>query len=132
MKKIPSRQMDVRTTLEGNLLATKPTELTPSQTENKSSSNQESSSRQECLDDPKMEVENRAFTQLPFEQKIPQVIEELQPIKQKVIVIPTANSQEKQTLECASPLYKIKNIIDKYKGVSNLTESGISRLLNEK
>lgn len=35
-------------------------------------------------------------------------------------------------MECHSPLYKIKNILDKYKDVSNMTESRINRILNEK
>ena len=49
---------------------------TPLHTENKSSSNQEESSREECEEDPlKMEVSNHAFTQLPFEEKAPKVVE---------------------------------------------------------
>ena len=32
-------------------------------------------------------------------------------------------------MEITSPLYKIKNILDRYKDVSKMTESGITRLL---
>ena len=77
-----------------------------------------------------MEVQNHAFTQLPVEEKAEKNVD-YEPVKKKVIVIPTSTSQEKESLECTSPLYKIKNILDKYKDVANMTESGINRLINE-
>ena len=71
-----------------------------------------------------MEVKNHAFTQLPVEEKIPKTEEEMQPVKEKLIVISTSNESF-----YGSPLYKIKSILDKYKSVSKMTESGINRLM---
>lgn len=51
----------------------------------------------------------------------------MEPVKEKVIVIPTNNVSNESFY--ASPLYKIKTILDKYKDVSNMTESGINRLI---
>ena len=64
---------------------------------------------------------------MPVLEKSRKDVEELEPIKEKVIVIPT--SLGKESLEMNSPLYKIKNIIDKYKDVSNMTESKINRII---
>ena len=80
----------------------------------------------------KMEVSNHAFTQLPVEEKADRNVDyDNEPVKKKLIVIPTSTSQDKEGLETASPLYKIKNILDKYKDMANMTESGINKLLND-
>jgi hypothetical protein len=38
-----------------------------------------------------MEVRNHAFTQLPVEEKVPRTLEEMEPVKEKLIVIPTSH-----------------------------------------
>jgi hypothetical protein len=42
-----------------------------------------------------------------------------------------ANLNQREGPELHSPLYKIKNILDRYKDVGRMTESGIGRLKGE-